>query len=130
MERALGPEKREYVRLATALQLRIKFLNLDGTPLSERVLMGETTNISGGGLLVKADVPEIRMITGMLENRVALGVEIDLPDEKEPLQAIARTSWLTIDEDDEAKCFLGLTFHEMTRESLDKIINFIVRTCM
>jgi len=130
MDKSSGPEKREYVRLSSALPVRIKFLNLDGTPLSERILNGETTNISGGGLLIKAEVPETRMITGMLENKVALGIEVDIPEQAEPLRIIGRTSWLTIDEDDEARCFLGVTFREMTRECLDKIISFIVRACL
>jgi c-di-GMP-binding flagellar brake protein YcgR len=120
-------EQRQFVRVASSLPVRYKFLSADPGFRDDTVREGRTDNVSGGGLLLTSQVPSVEWITELLMEKILLAVTIELPGTAEPVQAIARVAWLEAIDQNTEVCQLGLTFKEITRENQDRIFDFVIK---
>lgn len=123
-------ERREFVRIKTSLSVRYKFLTHDGEDMEDKIREGTTKNISGGGLLLVGNVPEVSWIPELLMQKIIVGVNVLLPDNPEPVKALTRVAWVEAFEESTGKCAFGLMFREIVREHQDKIFKFIIKSQM
>jgi len=123
-------ERREFIRVRTELPVKYKFLSHDQKFAAEEVLDGSTTNLSGGGLLLVGVIPNTDWITGLLMERIVVGVNIFLPSDPEPVKALTRAAWVEALDERAHRCSMGLKFKEVTKEHLDKIFKFVIRAQM
>ncbi len=98
--------------------------------LPEEPMSGETQNISAGGMLLHGHLPDPDVVTELLMKRVAVYVELQLPGTSGPLKALGRVSWLDSIDVESGIFSLGLEFKEITKESQDRIIEFILQSMM
>ncbi len=119
-------ERREFVRVKAEVKVRYRFLSHDPAFPSTDPFDGETTNLSGGGLLLNAKVPQPEWIPGLLTERIFLGVEIDLPGQHDPVRALTRAAWVETIDAKAGICQMGLRFKEITRGDLDRIFKFVI----
>ncbi len=120
-------ERREYVRVSTEVPVRYRFLSHDPAFPATGDYEGVTQDLSGGGLLLQATVPDPDWISGLLTERVFFGIEIDLPGDSEPVRALTRAAWVRSVEGEETACLVGLRFKEITRGDLDRIFGFVIK---
>ena len=122
------PERREFVRVTADIIVRYKFLSTDPFRKFEEIYEGKTNNISGGGLLLVGKIPDFKMITELLMQRIVVGVNIILPSNPEPIKALSRVAWIEAIDESSQECAMGLKFKEITKEHQDKIFQFIIRS--
>ena len=132
MTSAFESEKREFVRIRVALPVRYKFLSRDPAfaPNSDEIHEGSTNNISGGGLLLKARIPDLQWLAPLLMERIVLGLNIQLPHDEIPVKALTRVAWIEAVEEGTQKGLLGLRFKEIGQEDQDRILQYIIRCQM
>jgi c-di-GMP-binding flagellar brake protein YcgR len=121
-------ERREYVRVRADVIVRYRYLSHDPAFPTTDTFPGVTTNLSGGGLLLNAKVPQPDWIPGLLTERIFLGVEIDLPGQEEPVRALTRAAWVETIDAKTGECQMGLRFKEITRSDLDRVFRFVIGT--
>ena len=124
-------EKREFVRVSVAVPVEYKFIAQDpGIEVPREVLKGESRNLGAGGILLAGALPGSELISHLLMQKAVIGVRVLLPEESEPVQAIARVAWIeAVSQNDEA-CCLGLCFREITNEAQNALFRFIIDTQM
>lgn len=120
-------ERREFIRVRAELPVKYKFLSHDPGFGSEQVYDGTTNNLSGGGLLLLGTVPNADWITGLLMERIVIGVNVFLPGGGKPVKALTRTAWIEALDEKAQQCSLGLKFKEVTKEHLDRIFRFVIK---
>jgi len=130
ISRSFDPERREFVRVRAELPVKYKFLSQDMTVLSDEVFEGSTSNVSGGGLLLVGQMPNSDWITGLLMERIVVGVNIFLPGDSDPVKALTRAAWIEALDERVQRCTLGLRFREITKEHVDRIFKFVIRAQM
>jgi c-di-GMP-binding flagellar brake protein YcgR len=130
VSRSFDPERREFVRVRAELPVKYKFLSQDPNFNSDEVFNGTTSNIAGGGLLLTGPMPNADWITGLLMERIVVGVNLFLPGTEEPVKALTRTAWIEALDDRAGRCALGLRFKEITKEHLDRLFKFVIRVQM
>lgn len=125
------PEKREFIRVKVAAPVRYKFFapDLEHTDL-DKIHEGTTSNLSGGGLLLRARIPRLEWLAGLLSGRIKVGVNLILPTFELPVKALARVMWIEDLEEETQKANLGLRFMEITKEAEDAILRYIIKTQM
>ena len=132
MSAGFDAEKREFVRVRVALSVRYKFLSRDVefvTPADD-IYEGSTNNVSGGGLLLKARIPDLQWLAPLLMERIVIGLNILLPHEEMPMKALTRVAWIEAVEEGSQKCLLGLRFKEISQDDQDRILRYIIRCQM
>ena len=120
-------ERRGYVRVSAEVPVRYCFLSHDPEFEPTESFEGTTQDLSGGGLLLDARVPEPDWIPGLLTERIFVGVEIELPEGPEPVRALTRAAWVHSPEGQKDACLVGLRFKEITRSDLDRVFGFIIK---
>jgi c-di-GMP-binding flagellar brake protein YcgR len=132
MSSAFDSEKRDFVRIKVALPVRYKFLSRDAefATRSEEIFEGSTSNVSGGGLLLKARIPDLQWLAPLLMERIVLGINIHLPHDEAPVKALTRVAWIEAIEEGSQKCLLGLRFREISQDDQDRILQYIIRCQM
>jgi c-di-GMP-binding flagellar brake protein YcgR len=128
--RSFDPERREFVRVRAELPVRYKFLSQDQAFVSDEVLEGATSNISGAGILLVGQMPNSDWITGLLMERIVIGVNVFLPGDAEPIKALTRTAWIEALDERAQRCSMGLRFREITKDHLDRLFKFVIRAQM
>ena len=123
-------ERREFVRIKTNLSVRYKLLSRTGEGIEDKIREGTTQNLSGGGLLLMGEIPNIAMIPDLLMEKIVVGVNLILPDAGESVKALTRVAWAEAFEESSEKCALGLKFKEITKEHQDLIFRFIIKSKM
>ncbi len=132
MSSGFESEKREFVRIRVAIPVRYKFLSRDAeyaTTIDE-IHEGSTANLSGGGLLLKARIPDVTWLAPLLTERIVIGVNILLPRDEVAVKALTRVSWIEAIDQDTQKCQLGLRFKEIGQDDEDRILQYIIRCQM
>ena len=132
MSSGFESEKREFVRVRVALSIRYKFLSSDVAfaPEADEIYEGSTNNLSGGGLLLKARIPDLQWLAPLLMERIVLGINIHLPHDEMPVKALTRVTWIEAVEEGTQKCLLGLRFKEISQDDQDRILRYIIRCQM
>ena len=121
-------ERREFVRIRVALQIRYAFVGADGTRLPPGISEGASTNLSAGGLLLSGKLHEPAWAADLLSQKMAVAVSILLPTEAEPVKALARTAWIETIDPATRRCNMGLAFKEIPREDQDRIFRFVIKS--
>ena len=132
MSSAFESEKREFVRVRVALSVRYKFLSRDPefATQADEIHEGSTNNISGGGMLLKARIPDLQWLAPLLMERIVLGLNIHLPHVETPIKALTRVAWIEAVEEGTQKGLLGLRFKEISQDDQDRILRYIIRCQM
>ena len=129
---SIDSEKREFIRVKVSVPVRFKFLahGMDEHPEMQKVHEGTTSNLSGGGILLRARIPDLDWLAGLLSGRIQIGVNMTLPTYGLPIKALTRVVWIEGLEEETRKASLGLRFREITKEAEDEILRYIIKTQM
>jgi c-di-GMP-binding flagellar brake protein YcgR len=130
ISRSFDPERREFVRVRADLHVKYKFLSQDSSFVSDEIFEGSTSNISGAGILLVGQMPNSDWITGLLMERIVIGVNLFLPGDGEPIKALTRTAWIEALDERSRNCSMGLRFKEITKDHLDRLFKFVIRAQM
>jgi len=123
------PEKREYLRIPTAVPVQYKFVSPDHFKVSTEPLDGVTVDLSMGGVQIIAVLPSDEYIMPLLMQKMALILSVKLPGESEPVYAIGRVAWIdAIEGEDPKKYAIGLRLHEISSADVDRIFEYIVHS--
>jgi c-di-GMP-binding flagellar brake protein YcgR len=127
MEISFSHENREFLRVRARVPVRYRFLS-SGTldPAMQETYEGATSNLSGGGLLLRGRIPNENWIPDLLMEKIAIGVQIYLTDAHEPVKALTRVAWVNTPDKDGDEVEIGLKFKEITRAGQDRIFQFIL----
>jgi c-di-GMP-binding flagellar brake protein YcgR len=128
----LEPERRDFVRVAADIAVRYRFRSVvrKDPNATDKVMSGATTNLSGGGLLLRGPIPEIAIVTQLVTGKTTLDVEITLPEDPRPILARARCAWVETVDEESMRCHLGLRFTEITAEDKERIFRYVIRVQM
>ena len=124
-----GSERRQYVRVKVELPVRYKFFSQEDDLEHKEEFEGKTRNISAGGMLLIAHIPNMDWITSLLRQKMYLGVRMELP-EREPVKALARVAWVGAMDEESRTCALGLSFKEITKPDQDKLFGYVIASRM
>ncbi len=120
-------ERREFVRVKAEVPVRYRFLSHDPSFEATGYTEGTTRDVSGGGVLMVAQVPDADWIPGLLTERIFLGIELDLPGGDEPVRALTRAAWVQAEvQGADDGCLMGLRFKEITRDDLDRVFKYVI----
>lgn len=120
-------ERREFIRVKFELPVTYRFLG-GAAAGADEALVSTTDNISGGGLKLAGVVPNPDWLPELLLGRMAVGVEIALPDGHPPVQALTRVAWVELLERNRHRFLLGLRFRELPGPDRERIIAFIIKS--
>ena len=124
-------EKREFVRMSTAVPVDYKFIAQGpGIEVPDDLLKGETRNLGAGGILLCGALPDSELTGHLLMQKAAVVVRIHLPGEAEPIQAITRVAWIEAVSQGDNTCCFGLSFREITSEAQSMLFRFIINAQM
>ena len=87
-------EKREFVRIATSIPVRYKYLSHTVDLEDATVYEGSTSNLSGAGLLLIGRIPSMSWIPALLMDKIHIGINMLLPSLDMPVKALCRVSWI------------------------------------
>lgn len=121
-------ERREFVRVKVDIPVRYKFLSRSIDVPKEKVFEGTTRDISGSGLLLVGKIPELDWIPQLLLEKIVVGINIMLPASAAPVKALTRTGWIEAMKEGDERCAMGLKFKEITRESQDEIVKYVIKS--
>lgn len=125
-------EKREFIRPAVSLEVEYRFVYSSDLSRYPQLYRGRTENISGGGLLLRGEVPCRDLVPDLLMGKVLLALRVFLPGVEEPLLALGRVIWVEgLDEGGggNLEVLLGVGFREISLRFLDVLIEFVVDRC-
>ena len=121
-----GSEKRQFVRVPVDIEVKYRFIGPSGVaPTPETIYSGKTGNVGAGGLLLVAQLPEAALIADLLMGKVAVGLELFLP-EHDPIQALSRVAWLEALDETDNTCAMGLRFVEIASVAQDELFRFVI----
>ena len=127
----LEPERRDFVRVAADISVRYRFRSpRSSAAVTDKILTGATTNLSGGGLLLRGPLPEIAIVTELLTGKAMLDVELLLPGDAREIRAKARCAWVETVDEETMRCHLGLGFTEIAAEDKERIFRYVIRVQM
>ena len=121
--------RKDFVRLKTEIPIRYKFL-CKVMELEDQIFEGITKNISGDGCLLVGKLPSLSWIPAMLQGKILVGCNILLPSLDAPIKCLCRTAWIEAIPEGSDRCVLGLQFQELTKESRDEIMKYIIKSEM
>ncbi len=128
---AFESEKREFVRVRVSVPVRYKFLAHDlEHPELDRIWDGSTANLSGGGLLLRAKIPDLAWLPALLTGKMKVGVNLILPTYELPVKALTRVAWIEGLEEGTQRALMGLRFLEIPKSAQDEIVKYIIKTQM
>ena len=124
-------ERREFIRISVSIPVRYRFL-CDGIDHPELTKMwdGDTSNLSGGGLLLRARIPDYDWLPSLLSGRMQVGVNLVLPECDLPVKALSRVAWIEGLDEKSGVAMLGLVFREITRNAQDEVLRYVIQTRM
>ncbi|MEM7167516.1 MAG: PilZ domain-containing protein [Planctomycetota bacterium] len=126
----MQPERRQFVRLATDIPVRYKFLSRVIDLGDEQIYEGRTTNLSAGGCLLVAKIPNMNWIPALLMGKILMGVNLLLPSVDEPIKALCMPTWMESFEEPSQPLTLGVTFNDLPKQHQDEITRYIIRSQM
>ena len=121
-------ERREFVRIRVDIPVRYKFLSRTVDVPKEEIFEGTTRDISGSGLLLVGRIHKLEWIPMLLLEKIVIGVNIMLPSSAAPVKALTRTGWIEAIKEGDDRCAMGLKFKEITRESQDDILKYVIKS--
>jgi c-di-GMP-binding flagellar brake protein YcgR len=117
-------ERRKYLRLDASVPIKYAVIAKDKQTISHPAEQNTNSkNIGGGGLMIEVPL----LVDEFLMTKNLLKVEMNLPDEQQPLHAIAKIICVERD-DSEDVYYLRLSFVEISEEDRERIIKFVNKT--
>jgi c-di-GMP-binding flagellar brake protein YcgR len=124
-------EKRDFIRIKVSVPVKYKLVSDEiNDPDLDEIHDGSTANLSGGGLLLSGKIPDLDWLAAMLTGKMTVGVSMQLPTSEEPVRALTRVAWIEGIDESAQTADLGLRFVEITQESQDAILAFVIKTKM
>ncbi|MBM3243412.1 MAG: hypothetical protein FJZ12_01060 [Candidatus Omnitrophica bacterium] len=120
----LNEEQRRYIRLDTVLPVQIRLESLDGSRFISEWLQGFTNNISSGGICLCINNLDPRLADIVEKRQARVSLEIELPIVKNPINAIARISWVNKAHGVANKYFIGLCYEVIDKKKNNSIIRY------
>ena len=120
-------EKSEFIHLQTDIPVRYKFLSKTVPVDAEGVFEGTTRNLSSHGLLLSGKVPGMSWIPGLLMGEILIGINMLFPHLDQPIKGLTRVAWIEAFEKGSEKCALGLKYQDITKDSQDQILRYIIK---
>ncbi len=129
MNTSFGDDKREYFRLPLAINVEYKFLTreISGSD-SNATYQGTTSDLSAGGMLLQARLPDRNWLGDLLSQKRFMGMQIKLPNLPGPIRALCRVVWLSPVEDEDDTYDMGVEFYSITETDRDAVTDFIIRS--
>ena len=129
MSTSFGDDRREYFRLPLGVNVEYKFLTREiaGSD-SGATYQGITTDLSAGGMLLHARLPDRNWLGDLLSQERFIGMQIKLPNLPGPIRALCRVVWLSPVEDEGETYAMGVEFHSITESDRDTVTEFIIRS--
>lgn len=128
MEEEHKSDRREFVRVPCRMPASYRLISLTDEKVDERVFDGQTSNISPSGVLLRGPIPDSKYLAPMLQQKIAVAVMIQFPNETVPVKAIARVCWFESIEGSPECCHLGLNYREITLQDVDRIMRLIIQS--
>lgn len=124
-------DKREFVRLGIEIPVRYKFVTKleEKVTATERIFEGFTRNLSAGGLLLVGKVPNVDYIPKLLNEKIVIGVNMELPSYG-VIKALMNVAWVEAFQDGAKAIRMGCMFKEIPREASDELFKFVIRQQM
>lgn len=126
----LQPERRQFVRLATDIPVRYKFLSRVIDLGSDGIYEGRTGNVSAGGCLMVGKIPNLNWIPALLMGKILVGVNLLLPSSDEPIKALSVVTWMEAFKEPSEPVTFGIAFNDLAKQYQDDIMKFIIRSQM
>jgi len=127
----LEPERRDFVRVASDIPVRYRFMSQRSpVGVTDKILTGATANLSGGGLLLRGPLPEIAIVTELVTGKATLEIELSLPGDPNAIRGKARCAWVETVDEATMRCHLGLRFTEIAAEDKERIFRYVIRVQM
>jgi c-di-GMP-binding flagellar brake protein YcgR len=124
-----GRERRAYIRLETALQVRFK---VSGKEMS-KIFTATTKNISHGGLCLEVQQDKEDLIDKLSADHPTLRIDLDslIPDQDAAVSTKrvwvnSRVDWTRKSNSKNPALLLGLEFEDLTRAARKKIHDYLV----
>ena len=128
MARAFEFERRDFLRLPVALQVRYKFLSRQiEHPELKRLHEGITRNLGAGGMQLSCNMPEAGWMAELLTRRMYVGINLMLPRADRPVKALCRCTWASALHGETDQAVLGLEFQEITSEDRDLVTRYMIK---
>ena len=119
-----GPERREFKRVSTSLQIDYYYLSSDGKEFSKKegIVRTTSTNVSWGGLQL--------LLPEKLKEKTRLALEIQLEPNRSPIRAVGEVVWMEEATDnpqpDGIRLFrTGVKLVGFTSEAQDRLVKFL-----
>ncbi len=120
-------ERREFVRIKVDIPVRYKFLS-KAVEVTEEIYEGTTGDLGGGGILLVGRIPNPAWYVGLLTQQIVVGVNLLLPATADAIKALCRVAWIESNEADGGRVAMGLKFKEISRDNLDEIFKFVIKS--
>lgn len=126
----MQPDRRQFVRLTTDVPVRYKFLSRVLDLGEEQIYEGRTCNVSAGGCLLIAKIPNMNWIPALLMGKIMIGVNLLLPSVDEPVKALCMPTWLEAFSDPGQPITMGVSFNDLPKQHQDEITRYIIKQQM
>jgi c-di-GMP-binding flagellar brake protein YcgR len=128
-----GKERRAYVRLETALKVRLRFSENKTENKSDKTYTATTKNISHGGLCLEIPHNHKKLIKKLYSTLKKPGIHLNAAILNKELELCAKPSWINCKLDYESETssknpaiLIGLAFKKLPEEARKQIHNYIV----
>lgn len=121
---ALGPERRQYIRLDSVFPVQFQVLAPDGESALSPWTQGFTSNISKGGICLAVNnlKPEL---AGPIENKqVKFSLKIEMPLAASPALALASVAWVRQAAGQPDRYLIGLCYEDILPAVNRRIIRY------
>jgi hypothetical protein len=126
-----GPERRESVRLKQIIPIEFSLISDERVAEVSGKRKAVIQNISAGGVRMEVEGIEDILIEGLRNGLIKVGLQIPLPNSREPLRILARALWITktISPASSGKpmYIMGLKFIDITTAYQDIIRDYVTR---
>lgn len=120
-------ERRQFIRVRTAIPVRYKFVTPSGEKVSDALYEGSTVNLSSGGLLLLGKLPDPSVLVDLLMQRTWISLNMMLPGDAAPVKAIARAVWAERYDEATGMFPVGYYFEEIADADKSQIQRHVIR---
>ncbi len=135
-DRYEGPERRQYVRLASSAPMEVGYRAIDArdadggrwrSPSRGGAGRADSHGVSGGGLFVHVGNVVPGVLDDLLHGRKHLVLDIRLPGASAVIGALARVMWAEGEEGAEGSSYgCGVSFLEIDEDDRDAVTNYVI----
>lgn len=117
--------RREYIRLDTVFPVQFRVSSLDGKRFFSSWQQGFTNNIGKGGICLRVNNFDHELTRIIQNEEVLLSLEIEIPFGRNPVNAVAKVSWIKNAAKDGNKYIIGLKYEQISLEGNMRIMRYV-----